>query len=89
MVLLLGSLVLITVNLVRFGSSTVANARPAEQGGLRGGETNAVLELSDGVARTVKYVVIPAALLLIGGVLVRGGRSDDRVHELRVGAGEE
>ncbi|HAV65288.1 MAG TPA: hypothetical protein DCY13_23310 [Verrucomicrobiales bacterium] len=87
MILLVGSLVLITVNLVRFSSAAVASARHGETVG--SGENQAVMELSDGVVRTVKYVVVPAALLLLGGVLIRGGRDDDRLHGLRVETGED
>lgn len=85
--MLIGGLLLIMVNVVRLGSATVASARgdamPA------GGEAGAVIELSADVARTVKYLVIPAVLLLIGGVLVRSGDEDGRAQELRAATGED
>lgn len=81
MILLIGSVILIGINIGRFSSSTVAHARDEQSGGY--GHQAAVLEVSNGVSRTVKFLVIPAALLLIGGVLVNNTRRDDRVHELR------
>jgi len=88
MILLLGSVILIGINIVRFSSSTVASARDGQPGAVYGHQS-AVLEVSDGVSRTVKFIVIPAALLLIGGVLVNNTRRDDRVHQLRAETGEE
>jgi hypothetical protein len=88
MILLLGSVILIGINIVRFSSSTVARAREDQPGGGYGPQA-AVLEVSDGVSRTVKFLVIPAALLLIGGVLINNTRRDDRVHELRAETDEE
>jgi hypothetical protein len=88
LLLLIGSLLMIGSMLVRFGTATVARAsdggenRPAQ-------EPQAVLDLSNGLARTVKYVVVPAALLLLGGVLLRSGRTQERAHELRVETGED
>ena len=87
-VLLLGSLLMIGSMLVRFGSTTVVNARGGDAGSPLP-EHQAVLDVSQGVSWTVKYVVVPAALLLLGGALVRSGRRDDRVHELRVETEEE
>jgi hypothetical protein len=86
-ILLVGSVLLIGINIVRFSSSTVARARDEQSGGY--GHQAAVLEVSDGVSRTVKFIVIPATLLLIGGVLINNTRRDDRVHELHVKTGEE
>lgn len=83
MILLVGSVVLIALNIVRFSSSTVASARDGDPSRAHG---TVVFEVTDGVARTVKYLVIPAALLLVGGVLVGSSRRDDRVHQLRVDA---
>jgi hypothetical protein len=82
LLLLVGSLLMIGSTLVRFGTSTVVNARDRDHGAAVP-EHQVVMDISHGVARTVKYVVVPAALLLLGGVLVRSGRRDDRVHELR------
>lgn len=82
-VLLAVSLLVIAVLVVRVGTATVARARAGETPPL-GAQQQAVLDVSQSVARTVKYLVIPAALLLLGGVLIRGGRRDERVHELRV-----
>ncbi len=86
MILLVGSVILIGINIGRFSSSTVARARDEQPGGY--GHQVAVLEVSDGVSRTVKFLVIPAVLLLIGGVLINNTRRDDRVHELRADTGE-
>lgn len=88
MILLLGSVILIAINIVRFSSSTVAKARDDQARSGRGHQTT-VLEVADGLSRTVKFIVVPAALLLIGGVLINNTRRDDRVHELRVRTGEE
>lgn len=81
--LLVGSLLLLGVMLVRFGTSSIARARDTESGRVAA-EPQAVLDLSERIALTVKYVVAPAALLLLGGALIRSGRRDDRDHELRV-----
>lgn len=88
LILLLGGLVLIGSMLVRFGTSTVVRAR--EGGGeSQVAEPQAVLEVSNRLVRTVKYLVAPAALLVLGGALIRSGRRDDRVHELRVEVDEK
>ena len=89
LVLLVGSVLLIAATLVRFGSSTVARAREGERGGRPSTEPQAVLEVSDRLARTVKYLVAPAALLLVGGVLLRSARRDERIHELHVDVDEK
>jgi ribosomal protein S12 methylthiotransferase accessory factor YcaO len=81
--LLAVSLLVIAVMVVRIGTATVAGARAGEPSP-QGAQQQAVLEVSQSVTRTVKYLVIPAALLLLAGVLIRGGRRDERVHELRV-----
>jgi len=83
LVLLVGSLLLIGSMLVRFGTSSVVRAR-AGDGGLPATEPQAVIEVSNRLVSTVKYLVAPAALLLLGGALIRSGRRDDRAHELRV-----
>lgn len=88
LVLLIGSLLLIGTMLVRFGTSTVARAREGERGP-NPTEPQAVLDVSNRLARTVKFLVAPAALLLLGGVLIRSGRRDERVHELHVGVNEK
>jgi hypothetical protein len=88
LVLLVGSLLLIGTMLVRFGTSTVARARAGDHG-RNPTEPQAVLEVSNRLARTVKYIVAPAALLLLGSVLLRSGRRDERVHELQVGVDEK
>lgn len=88
LVLLVGGLLLIGATLVRFGTSTVARARDGVSG-RHPTEPQAVLEVSNQLARTVKYLVAPAALLLLGGALLRGGRRDDRVHELQVEVDEK
>jgi membrane-associated PAP2 superfamily phosphatase len=82
-ILLVGSLLMIGSILARFGTSTVANARNRD-GDPSPARHQAVLEVSNSVARTVKYIVVPAGLLLLGGVLMRSGRRDERVHELNV-----
>jgi len=83
MILLVGAVMLIATNIVRVSSGTVASARD-DQGRAGQGRQAAMLEVSNGLVRTVKYLVVPAALLLVGGVLVNNTRRDDRVHELRV-----
>lgn len=88
MILLVGSVILIGINIVRFSSSTVANARDDHPSSGQGHQA-AMLEVADGMARTVKFLVVPAALLLVGGVLLSNRRRDDRVHELRATTGED
>ena len=88
MILLIGSVILIGVNIVRFSSSTVASARE-DRSSVGQGHQAAVREVADGLAMTVKYLVVPAALLLIGGVLINNTRRDDRVHELRAETGDD
>ena len=88
MILLIGSVLLIGINIVRFSSSTVARARDERPVSGRGHHA-AVLEVTDGLSRTVKYLVVPAALLLVGGVLINNTRRDDRIHDLRVETEEE
>ncbi len=88
LMLLVCSLLLIGAMLVRFGTSTVARAHDGEPGA-GGAGPQAVLEVSEQLSRTVKYLVAPAALLLLGGALIRGGRRDDRSHELRVEVDEK
>jgi len=88
MILLIGSVILIGINIGRFSSSTVDRSRDDQPAGGYGSQL-AVQEVSDGVSRTVKFLVIPAALLLIGGVLINNTRRDDRIHELRAETGEE
>jgi hypothetical protein len=83
LILLVGGLVTIGSMLVRFGTSTEARARSGNPS-LDPARRQAVMDVSDEVTRTVKYWVVPAGLLLLGGVLVRGSRRDDRVHELDV-----
>ena len=88
MILLLGSVILLGINIGRFSSSTVASAINGQS--VNGhGKQAAVLEVSNGVSRTVKFLVIPATLLLIGGVLVNNTRRDDRVHQLHTKIGED
>lgn len=82
LVLLLGSLLLIGALLIRFGSSTVAKASVGHAG-ITAAEQQAVLEVRHALVRTVKYLVVPAALLLGGSAMIRGGRRDEREHELR------
>jgi hypothetical protein len=81
-ILLVGSLLTIGSMLARYGTSSVARARDGETKPSPA-RNQALLEVSDSVARTVKYMVVPAGLLLLGGVLIRGGRRPDRTHELR------
>ena len=88
MILLIGSVLLIGINIVRFSSSTVARARD-DRSSPGQGHHAAVLEVADGLSRTVKYLVVPAALLLVGGVLINNTRRDDRVHDLRVETEDE
>lgn len=88
MILLLGSVILLGINIGRFSSSTVASASSGQPGNGHGKQA-AVLEVSDGVSRTVKFLVIPATLLLIGGVLINNTRRDDRVHQLHANVDED
>jgi len=88
LVLLLGGLILIGVLLIRFGSSAVARASIGEPG-LGAVEPQAVLEVRHALVRTVKYLVVPAALLLGGSALIRGSRRDEREHELRAETDDE
>lgn len=88
MILLLGSVILLGINIGRFSSSTVASASSGQLGNGHGKQA-AVLEVSDGVSRTVKFLVIPATLLLIGGVLINNTRRDDRVHQLHANVDED
>lgn len=83
LILLVGSLIMIGSMLVRFGTSSVASARTGESRP-DAARHQAVVDVSDDLARTVKYWVVPAGLLLLGGVLLRTGRRDDRMHELNV-----
>jgi len=83
-ILLAGSLLIIGSMLARLGTATVASARDGDDIGSP--RNQAVIDVGHSVARMVKYVVVPAGLLLLGGVLLRSGRRDDRVHQLNVEA---
>lgn len=81
--MLVGSLLLVAGNLARYGTATLVDARDrAAQGA--GGNHEALAAVGDGLARTVKFFVIPGALLLLSGVLLRSSRRDDRAHRLTV-----
>ena len=81
--MLVGSLLLMAGNLARYGTTTLVRPRDrAAQGA--GGNHEALAAVSDGLARTVKFFVIPGALLLLSGVLLRSSRRDDRAHQLSV-----
>ena len=83
LILLVASLLLIAGSLARYGTATLRggqnNAAPAT-----GVDHEALTTASAALARTVKFIVIPGALLLLGGVLLRSSRRDGRIHQLSV-----